>query len=27
MEIYVDDMIVKSDAFDQHLQDLPEIFE
>jgi len=26
MEVYVDDMIVKLEAFDQHLQDLIEIF-
>jgi len=26
MEVYVDDMVVKSETFDQHLQDLIEIF-
>jgi len=26
MEVYVDDMVVKSDTFDQHLADLEEVF-
>jgi len=26
MKVYVDDMVVKSDTFDQHLSDLNEVF-